>query len=112
MKKNLDKKNQSLFKKFIAYYKPHKKTFALDMLCSFIYSVVGLLYPMMTTQILDVYIPNGMIKEILIMSAVLLAVYFLRAGMNYYINYYGHVMGVKMQSQMRSDLFSHLEKLP
>ena len=112
MKKNLDKKNQSLFKKFIAYYKPHKKTFALDMLCSFIFSVVGLLYPMMTTQILDVYIPNGMIKEILIMSAVLLAVYFLRAGMNYYINYYGHVMGVKMQSKMRSDLFSHLEKLP
>lgn len=112
MKKNLDKKNQSLFKKFIAYYKPHKKTFALDMLCSFVFSVVGLLYPMMTTQILDVYIPNGMIKEILIMSAVLLAVYFLRAGMNYYINYYGHVMGVKMQSKMRSDLFSHLEKLP
>lgn len=112
MKKNLDKKNQSLFKKFIAYYKPHKKTFALDMLCSFVFSVVGLLYPMMTTQILDVYIPNGMIKEILIMSAVLLGVYFLRAGMNYYINYYGHVMGVKMQSKMRSDLFSHLEKLP
>ena len=107
-----DKKNKSLFKKFVAYYKPHKKTFALDMICSFIYAVVGLLYPMMTTQILDVYIPGGMIKEILILSAVLLAVYFLRAGMNYYINYYGHVMGVNMQAKMRSDLFSHLEKLP
>ena len=54
MKKNLDKKNQSLFKKFIAYYKPHKKTFALDMLCSsleatdlvfdLIYKETGLIY--------------------------------------------------------------------
>ncbi len=107
-----EKNTGKLFKKFISYYKPHKKTFALDMLCSFIYSVVGLLYPMMTTQILDVYIPEGKIKEILILCAVLLAVYFLRAGMNYYINYYGHVMGVKMQANMRSDLFGHLEKLP
>ncbi len=107
-----EKNTGKLFKKFISYYKPHKKTFALDMLCSFIFSVVGLLYPMMTTQILDVYIPEGKIKEILIMCSVLLAVYFLRAGMNYFINYYGHVMGVKMQANMRSDLFRHLEKLP
>ena len=67
---------------------------------------------MITQKILDEYIPNGMIKEILILSSVLLAVYFIRAGLNYYINYYGHEMGVKMQATMRSDLFRHLEKLP
>lgn len=67
---------------------------------------------MITEKILDEYIPNGMIKEILILSSVLLAVYFIRAGLNYYINYYGHEMGVKMQATMRSDLFRHLEKLP
>lgn len=104
--------NRHLFKKFVAYYKPHKGTFALDMICSFFFSVIGLLYPMITQKILDDYIPNGMIKEILILSSVLLAVYLIRAGLNYYINYYGHAMGVKMQAQMRSDLFKHLEKLP
>ena len=67
---------------------------------------------MITQKILDEYITNGMIKEILILSSVLLAVYFIRAGLNYYINYYGHEMGVKMQATMRSDLFRHLEKLP
>ena len=67
---------------------------------------------MITQKILDDYIPNGMIKEILILSSVLLAVYLIRAGLNYYINYYGHAMGVKMQAKMRSDLFKHLEKLP
>ncbi len=106
------KENRHLFKKFVQYYKPHKLTFAIDMICSFFFSVVGLLYPMITEKILDEYIPNGMIKEILILSSVLLAVYFIRAGLNYYINYYGHEMGVKMQSAMRSDLFRHLEKLP
>ena len=106
------KENRHLFKKFVAYYKPHKVTFALDMICSFFFSVVGLLYPMITEKILDEYIPNGMIKEIIILASVLLAVYLIRAGLNYYINYYGHQMGVRMQSAMRSDLFRHLEKLP
>ncbi|MBO5655140.1 MAG: ABC transporter ATP-binding protein, partial [Clostridia bacterium] len=107
-----EKENRHLLKKFVKYYKPHKVTFAIDMICSFFFSVVGLLYPMITQKILDEYIPNGMIKEILILSSVLLAVYFIRAGLNYYINYYGHEMGVKMQATMRSDLFRHLEKLP
>ncbi|MBR5173369.1 MAG: ABC transporter ATP-binding protein [Clostridia bacterium] len=107
-----EKENRHLLKKFVKYYKPHKVTFAIDMICSFFFSVVGLLYPMITEKILDEYIPNGMIKEILILSSVLLAVYFIRAGLNYYINYYGHEMGVKMQATMRSDLFRHLEKLP
>lgn len=102
----------SMFKNFISYYRPHKKTFALDMTCSFFYSLIGLLYPLATTRVLDEYIPNGMLKETLIVCAILLGAYIARAGLNYYINYYGHVMGVKMQAQMRSDLFTHLEKLP
>ena len=106
------KENRHLFKKFVKYYEPHKGTFALDMLCSFFYSVAGLLYPIITNAILDTYIPGGMIKEILILSSILLAVYLIRAGLNYYINFYGHQMGVRMQSAMRSDLFRHLEKLP
>ncbi len=67
---------------------------------------------MISTRVLDECIPNGLLKEMLILCGVLLAIYVLRAGMNYYINYYGHVMGVKMQAKMRSDLFEHLEKLP
>ncbi len=113
--KSATQKNQqkpSMLKRFVAYYKPYKGTFALDMLCSFIYSISGLLYPIATRQILDNYIPEGLLKEMLVMCAVLLGVYVLRALLKYYINYYGHVMGVKMQADMRSNLFAHLEKLP
>ncbi len=101
-----------LLKRFIGYYKPHKKTFALDMLCAFIFAVSGLFYPMVSRRILNESIPNQALNEVLILSAVLLAIYILRATMNYFVNYYGHVMGVKMQSKMRSDLFAHFEKLP
>lgn len=111
-KKESAKENRSLLRRFVSYYKPHKGTFALDMLCSFIFAMSGLFYPIISKYILSHSIPNQAMKEVLIFSAVLLAIYIVRAGMNYYVNYYGHVMGVKMQSSMRSDLFDHLEKLP
>ena len=103
---------QHFLKRFVAYYKPHKGTFAADMICSFIFSVSGLIYPMVSQRILRQSIPNGIINEVLILCSILLAIYLLRAGMKYYIDYYGHVMGVKMQAAMRTDLFAHLEKLP
>lgn len=103
---------QHFLKRFVAYYKPHKGTFAADMICSLIFSVSGLIYPMVSQRILRQSIPNGIINEVLILCSILLAIYLLRAGMKYYINYYGHVMGVKMQAAMRTDLFAHLEKLP
>ena len=67
---------------------------------------------MVSQRILRQSIPNGLINEVLILAAILLGIYGLRAAMKYFINYYGHVMGVKIQAKMRSDLFAHLEKLP
>ena len=112
MKKEKQQTQKHFLKRFVAYYKPHKWTFAADMTCSFIFSISGLVYPMISQRILRQSIPNGIINDVLILCAVLLGIYLLRAGMKYYINYYGHVMGVKMQAAMRTDLFEHLEKLP
>lgn len=112
MKKQKQSSNEHFFRRFVAYYKPHKGTFALDMFCSFIFSVSGLFYPIISQRILRESIPNGILNEVILFCGVLLAIYIVRAGMNYYVNYYGHVMGVKMQAKMRSDLFEHLEKLP
>ena len=105
-------KTSVLFKKFVSYYKPHKKTFVLDLLCSLIYSTSGLLYPIVSTRILEVSIPSGVLSEVLMLCAALLGIYIIRAAANFYVSYCGHVMGVKMQGKMRSDLFAHLEKLP
>lgn len=109
-KKQEGKRN--LFAYFISYYKPHKVTFILDMLASLVFSLCGLFYPMLTRQMLNDFIPNGMVLQIVLFGVGLVGIYIVRACMNYYINYCGHVMGVKMQAAMRSDLFDHLQKLP
>ena len=101
-----------MLKKFISYYKPHKKIFFLDMLASFFVSLIGIVYPIVTRTMLNDLIPERKYRLIIIFGLLLLALYALRMFLNYFIQYQGHMMGVKMQAQMRSDMFSHLEKLP
>ncbi len=101
-----------MLKRFLSYYKPHKVTFALDMLASFAMSVIAIFYPMITRKMLNELIPNEQYKEIVIYGVGLLIVYLLRMALSYFVQYQGHMMGVKMQEKMRSDLFAHLEKLP
>lgn len=101
-----------MLKRFLSYYKPHKVTFALDMLASLLMSVIAIFYPMITRKMLNELIPEERYREIVIYGVGLLVVYLLRMGLSYFVQYQGHMMGVKMQEKMRSDLFSHIEKLP
>ena len=101
-----------MLKRFIGYYKPHKKMLALDLLASLFISLIGMVYPIVTNNMLNDYIPNKMYSTIVIAGIVVLLLYFIRLLLRYFVQYYGHIIGVRMQSQMRLDLFSHLEKLP
>ncbi|MBQ7321567.1 MAG: ABC transporter ATP-binding protein [Clostridia bacterium] len=101
-----------MLKRFIQYYKPHKKMLILDMLAALLISVIGMVYPIVTRNMLNVYIPEKMYSTIVIAGVVVLALYVLRMLLRYFVQYYGHIIGVKMQSQMRKDLFDHLQKLP
>lgn len=102
----------SLFRRFVRYYKDHKKMLALDMLASLLISVSGMVYPIVTNKMLNVYIPEKMYSTIVIAGCTVLLLYLIRMLLRYFVEYYGHVIGVKMQSQMRRDLFAHLQKLP
>ncbi len=101
-----------MLKRFISYYKPHKKMLALDMLASLLISLIGMVYPIVTNKMLNVYIPEKMYSTIVFAGLLVLVLYFIRMLMRYFVQYYGHLIGVKMQSRMRQDLFAHLEKLP
>ena len=101
-----------MLKRFICYYKPHKKMLALDMLASLLISVIGMVYPVVTNKMLNIYIPEKMYSTIVIAGVIVLALYIVRMALRYFVQYYGHMIGVKMQSQMRQDLFAHLEKQP
>ncbi|MBR2615756.1 MAG: ABC transporter ATP-binding protein [Clostridia bacterium] len=101
-----------MLKRFMAYYKPHKTLFFLDMAASLLVALVGVVYPIVTRQMLNDLIPGQKWREIILFGLLLLGLYGVRMMLNFFIQYKGHMMGVRMQAQMRSDLFSHLEKLP
>lgn len=101
-----------MLKRFIVYYKPHRLLFALDMLASLLISVIGMTYPIVTNRMLNDYIPNKLYTTIVYAGLIVLGLYFLRLLLRYFVQYYGHLIGVRMQAQMRRDLFAHLQKLP
>lgn len=101
-----------MLKRFLRYYKDHKLMLSLDMLASLLISVIGMVYPIVTNKMLNIYIPEKMYKTIVVAGIIVLLLYIMRMFLRYFVQYYGHIIGVKMQSQMRLDLFSHLEKLP
>ena len=75
-------------------------------------AVCDLFYPMITRSIIQDYVPNKNLRLIVVWASVLLGTYLLKAGLNYFIQFYGHVMGVRIQAHMRRDVFTHLQKLP
>ena len=101
-----------MLKRFLSYYKPHKLIFTLDMLASLLMALIGIVYPIMTRTMLNDLFPNREYRKIVLFGFGLLLIYLCRMLLNFFIQYYGHVMGVRMQAQMRSDMFAHLEKLP
>ena len=101
-----------MLKRFISYYKPHKRMFFLDMLASLMISLIGMVYPIVTNKMLNEYIPEKMYSTIVIAGIIVLVLYVARMLLRYFVQYYGHIIGVKMQSAMRRDLFDHLQKLP
>ena len=101
-----------MLKRFLSYYKPHKKLLVLDMLAALLISLTGMVYPIITRTMLNDFIPNKLYTAIIIAGGVVLGLYILRMFLRYFVQYYGHLIGVRMQSQMRKDLFAHLEKLP
>ena len=85
---------------------------ALDLIASLLISLIGMVYPVVTNKMLNVYIPEKMYATIVVSGLIVLALYAIRMLLRYFVQYYGHLIGVKMQSQMRLDLFGHLQKLP
>jgi len=100
-----------MLKKFISYYKPYWKLFALDMSCAFLIAAIDLVFPLITRQFINDIIPNGKLRIFYIFIIALLALAVIRAVLNYIIDYWGHMVGTRMERDMRRDLFEHLQTL-
>lgn len=100
-----------MIKTFAKYYKPYKKLFTLDLIAAFLVSACDLIYPMMTRVIVD-DVQGRNLRTLYVFGGTLIVIYIIKAGLNYFLQYWGHVVGVRMQADMRRDLFKHLQVLP
>ncbi|MEG2338717.1 MAG: ABC transporter ATP-binding protein [Clostridium sp.] len=101
-----------MFKKFIKYYKPYKKLLILDLVAAFMVALCDLVYPMISRNIMNEVVPNKDSNMLVVFGIALVLIFILKAGLNYFMQYWGHVVGVRMQADMRNDVFTHMQKLP
>lgn len=101
-----------MIKRFVKYYKPHMRLFLLDIVCAFALSGISLIYPVLTRRMINEFVPNRELRLMLIFAGILLLLYIVKCFFSYIVNYYGHIVGVRMQADMRRDIFGHLQKLP
>ena len=100
-----------MLKRFIAYYKPYWKLFTLDISCAFLIAFIDLAFPLITRQFINDIIPNDRLRMFYIFTIVLLILAVVRAILNYIIDYWGHIVGTRMERDMRRNLFEHLQTL-
>ncbi len=101
-------------RKFLSYYKPYLGLFFLDMLCALVMSVTTLVFPLFTNYITkNLLVENtpNRLSQIYLMGAIMLALVVIHTGCNTFVDYAGHMMGTLMESDMRSELFDHYQKL-
>ncbi len=98
--------------RFFSYYRPHKRLFFIDLVCSFLISVCNMFYPMIARKIMNDYVPNQNLRLLLVWAIVMAAIYAVKSLLTYIVGYWGHVLGVRIQGDMRRALFRHIETQP
>ncbi len=96
---------------FLSYYKPHMKLFILDMVCALVISAVDLAFPYGSRTALNELLPKNMFLAFFAVMGLLLCGYALRSWMQYIVTYQGHLMGVRIEADMRRDLFGHMQEM-
>jgi ATP-binding cassette subfamily B protein len=100
-----------MLKRFIRYYRPYRGLFILDMCCALFLAGADLVFPAATRRVIDVLVPSRDLRGLAWMAAGLLALFLLRALFEFVLGYWGHVLGVNIQRDMRKEIFGHLQTL-
>jgi ATP-binding cassette subfamily B protein len=99
-----------MLKRFFAYYKPHRKLFLMDFGCAIIVALLELAFPLAVQWFIDSLLPKGDWSTIVSVSAGLLALYIGSTFLQFIVNYWGHMLGINIETDMRQELFEHVQK--
>ncbi len=103
--------SKACFVDFFSYYRPYKGLFVLDFTCAVIAGLLELAFPLAVRGFIDDLLPSGNWRVIVIAGIGLLAVYALNTLLNYVVTYWGHMLGINIETDMRRKVFDHLQKL-
>jgi len=101
----------SMLKRFFSYYRPHRKLFIIDFSCAVVSGLLELAFPMAVRTFIDRLLPGEDWNLIILASAGLLGIYLLNTGLMVVVNYWGHMLGINIETEMRRKSFDHLQKL-
>ena len=96
---------------FLSYFGPHKKLFILDMICAFFVALVDLAYPLISRTAMYDLLPQNAFTAFFVVMGVVVAAYLVRSLLQYLITFWGHVFGVRVEADVRQDLFHHMQTL-
>ena len=96
---------------FLSYFGNHKKLFFIDILCACLIAAIDLAFPLVTRSALYDMLPGEMYKTFFAVMVIVLAAYVLRTFLNYIVAYYGHTFGIRVEADIRRDLFRHMQEL-
>ncbi len=99
-----------MIKRFFSYYRPHKRLFYIDFFCAVLVGLLELGFPLAVSWFIDQLLPEGNWSTILAVSAGLLTLYFMSSGMQFVVNYWGHKLGINIETDMRRELFHHVQR--
>jgi len=100
-----------MLRRFARYYRPHLRLFVLDLACALGVASLELVFPVVARHMINIVIPAGDMRLLLWLVGILVVLYLVVAGLSYVINFWGHVVGIRMEADMRRDIFSHLQRL-
>lgn len=103
--------NKSLFSIFISYFPPHKKLFILDMSCAFVVAAIDVAFPLVSRYVMYDLLPDKLYQTFFTIMAIVTAAFLLRALMNFIVTYWGHRFGIRVEADIRRDLYLHFQEL-
>jgi ATP-binding cassette subfamily B protein len=99
-----------MIRRFFSYYRPHKKLFILDFSCAVVVAVLELAFPLAVSWFIDKLLPGGDWQAIVIVSIGLFLIYVVSTFLQFIVNYWGHKLGINIETDMRQELFEHVQK--
>uniref|UniRef100_UPI00286A53B3 ABC transporter ATP-binding protein n=1 Tax=Armatimonas sp. TaxID=1872638 RepID=UPI00286A53B3 len=100
-----------MLREFFSYYRPHRRLFLIDFSCAVVSGLLELAFPLAVKHFVDKLLPSANWGLILSAAVGLLMIYLVNTGLQYVVNYWGHVLGISIETELRRRIFDHLQKL-